>query len=134
MKGTYEVSTAGGLGLEWEGVGAISGGGATTKLLMDYDPAVASDKRQSYMYQADAVYSDNTVYSVSVSVSLSVCLSVFLSLSVSISLCIFLCLCYLFSLSHCRCLSLPPILIILQSCVCADMRSNQIKSMNTAVR
>ena len=32
-----------GLGLRWEGVGAISGGGATTKLLMDYDPAVASD-------------------------------------------------------------------------------------------
>jgi galactosylceramidase len=31
------------LGLRWEGVGAISGGGATTKLLMDYDPAVASD-------------------------------------------------------------------------------------------
>lgn len=25
------------------GVGAISGGGATTKLLMDFDPAVASD-------------------------------------------------------------------------------------------
>lgn len=25
------------------GVGAISGGGATTKLLMDYDPKVASD-------------------------------------------------------------------------------------------
>ena len=32
-----------GLGLRWEGVGAISGGGATTKLLMDYDPSVASD-------------------------------------------------------------------------------------------
>ena len=32
-----------GLGLRWEGVGAISGGGATTKLLMDYDKDVASD-------------------------------------------------------------------------------------------
>jgi hypothetical protein len=32
-----------GLGLRWEGVGAISGGGATTKLLMDYKPEVASD-------------------------------------------------------------------------------------------
>ena len=32
-----------GLGLRWEGVGAISGGGATTKLLMDYDPKVAAD-------------------------------------------------------------------------------------------
>lgn len=31
------------MGLQWEGIGAISGGGATTKLLMDYDPAVASD-------------------------------------------------------------------------------------------
>ena len=32
-----------GMGLRWEGVGAISGGGATSKLLMDYDPKVASD-------------------------------------------------------------------------------------------
>lgn len=32
-----------GLGLRWEGVGAISGGGATSKLLMDYEPAVVSD-------------------------------------------------------------------------------------------
>ena len=37
---TYAVSDVGGLGLEWEGVGAISGGGATTKLLMDYEPKV----------------------------------------------------------------------------------------------
>ena len=29
--------------MRWEGVGAISGGGATSKLLMDYDPAVVSD-------------------------------------------------------------------------------------------
>ena len=29
--------------MRWEGVGAISGGGATSKLLRDYDPAVASD-------------------------------------------------------------------------------------------
>ena len=31
------------LGMAWEGVGAISGGGATTKLLMDYSPDVVSD-------------------------------------------------------------------------------------------
>ena len=31
------------LGSRWQGVGAISGGGATSKLLPDYDPAVASD-------------------------------------------------------------------------------------------
>jgi hypothetical protein len=31
-----------GLGLRWEGIGAISAG-ATSKLLMDYDPAVVSD-------------------------------------------------------------------------------------------
>jgi galactosylceramidase len=31
------------LGSRWQGVGAISGGGATSKLLLDYDPAVASD-------------------------------------------------------------------------------------------
>jgi hypothetical protein len=37
------VTDVGELGLRWEGVGAISGGGATTKLLMDYDPKVASD-------------------------------------------------------------------------------------------
>jgi len=39
----YTVSDANGLGILWEGVGAISGGGATTKLLMDYSPEVASD-------------------------------------------------------------------------------------------
>merc|ERR1719428_2609593 len=33
---TYTIDDAPGLGLRWEGVGAISGGGATTKLLMDY--------------------------------------------------------------------------------------------------
>ena len=32
-----------GLGLRWEGIGAISGGGATSKLLMDYSPEVVSD-------------------------------------------------------------------------------------------
>jgi galactosylceramidase len=37
------VDDSQGLGLRWEGVGAISGGGATSKLLMDYDPAVVSD-------------------------------------------------------------------------------------------
>ena len=43
-KGPFAVDdTAGKLGLRWEGVGAISGGGATSKLLMDYEPAVASD-------------------------------------------------------------------------------------------
>ena len=36
----YTVDDSSGLGLRWEGVGAISGGGATSKLLMDYDPAV----------------------------------------------------------------------------------------------
>ena len=39
----YAVDDTAGLGLRWEGVGAISGGGATSKLLRDYDPAVASD-------------------------------------------------------------------------------------------
>ena len=39
----YLVDDSTGLGLRWEGVGAISGGGATTKLLMDYKPEVASD-------------------------------------------------------------------------------------------
>ena len=32
-----------GLGLRWEGIGAISGGGATSKLLMDYEPSVVAD-------------------------------------------------------------------------------------------
>ena len=41
--GTYSIDDTHGLGLRWEGVGAISGGGATTKLLMDYDPVVVSD-------------------------------------------------------------------------------------------
>lgn len=39
----YTVSDEDGRGILWEGVGAISGGGATTKLLMDYSPEVASD-------------------------------------------------------------------------------------------
>ena len=42
-KGPYALDDTPGLGLRWEGVGAISGGGATTKLLMDYDKDVASD-------------------------------------------------------------------------------------------
>eukprot|EP00039_Didymoeca_costata_P031305 m.34107 g.34107 ORF g.34107 m.34107 type:complete len:723 (+) comp8671_c0_seq2:162-2330(+) len=41
--GLYVIDDTPGLGLRWEGVGAISGGGATSKLLKDYDPAVASD-------------------------------------------------------------------------------------------
>lgn len=41
--GVYNVDDSQGLGLRWEGVGAISGGGATTKLLMDYEPGVVSD-------------------------------------------------------------------------------------------
>ena len=41
--GTITLDDSAGLGLRWEGVGAISGGGATTKLLMDYKPEVASD-------------------------------------------------------------------------------------------
>ncbi len=32
-----------GLGMHFEGIGAISGGGATSKLLRDYDPKVAAD-------------------------------------------------------------------------------------------
>ena len=39
---SYDVSSEQ-LGLQFDGIGAISGGGATTKLLMDYDPKVASD-------------------------------------------------------------------------------------------
>ncbi|EDQ92718.1 uncharacterized protein MONBRDRAFT_566, partial [Monosiga brevicollis MX1] len=39
----YSIDDAPGLGLRWEGVGAISGGGATSKLLMDYDPQTVSD-------------------------------------------------------------------------------------------
>eukprot|EP00036_Acanthoecidae_sp_10tr_P021481 CAMPEP_0206318684 /NCGR_PEP_ID=MMETSP0106_2-20121207/17335_1 /ASSEMBLY_ACC=CAM_ASM_000206 /TAXON_ID=81532 /ORGANISM="Acanthoeca-like sp., Strain 10tr" /LENGTH=746 /DNA_ID=CAMNT_0053750429 /DNA_START=12 /DNA_END=2252 /DNA_ORIENTATION=+ len=42
-QGPYTVDATPGLGMRWEGVGAISGGGATTKLLMDYDAATASD-------------------------------------------------------------------------------------------
>lgn len=41
--GPYALDDSLGLGMRWEGVGAISGGGATSKLLRDYDPAVASD-------------------------------------------------------------------------------------------
>jgi galactosylceramidase len=43
MTAPITVDDSKGLGLRWEGVGAISGGGATTKLLMDYKPEVASD-------------------------------------------------------------------------------------------
>lgn len=39
----YAIDDSKGLGLRWEGVGAISGGGATTKLLMDYDKTIVSD-------------------------------------------------------------------------------------------
>ena len=41
--GPYTVDDTPGLGLKWEGVGAISGGGATSKLLMDYDADIVSD-------------------------------------------------------------------------------------------
>ena len=41
--GPYAVDDTPGMGLRWEGVGAISGGGATSKLLMDYDSEVVSD-------------------------------------------------------------------------------------------
>jgi hypothetical protein len=44
---SYPVDDTPGLGLRWEGVGAISGGGATTKLLMDYDSNIASDSAPS---------------------------------------------------------------------------------------
>lgn len=40
---SYAVDDTDGLGMRWEGVGAISGGGATSKLLKDYDPEVAAD-------------------------------------------------------------------------------------------
>jgi galactosylceramidase len=46
---TYPVSDAGGLGRTFEGIGAISGGGATSRLLMDYDPDVLSDI-MDYLY------------------------------------------------------------------------------------
>jgi len=39
----HTLDDSSGLGLRWEGVGAISGGGATSKLLMDYDPEVVAD-------------------------------------------------------------------------------------------
>jgi hypothetical protein len=39
---TYPVSSEE-LGLQFDGIGAISGGGATTKLLLDYEPEVISD-------------------------------------------------------------------------------------------
>ena len=42
-KGPYTLDDSLGLGLRWEGVGAISGGGATSKLLMDYDDEVVSN-------------------------------------------------------------------------------------------
>ena len=41
--GPYLIDDTQGLGMRWEGVGAISGGGATSKLLMDYDSDVVSD-------------------------------------------------------------------------------------------
>lgn len=41
--GPYPIDDSVGLGMRFDGVGAISGGGATSKLLMDYDPDVASD-------------------------------------------------------------------------------------------
>ena len=41
-KSPYTVNDAS-LGLRWEGIGAISGGGATTKLLMDYDEKISSE-------------------------------------------------------------------------------------------
>ena len=40
---TFLLDDSVGLGMRFEGIGAISGGGATTKLLADYDPKVASD-------------------------------------------------------------------------------------------
>jgi len=39
----HTLDDTSGLGLRWEGIGAISGGGATSKLLMDYDPEVVAD-------------------------------------------------------------------------------------------
>jgi len=42
-KGPFLVDDSNGLGMHFEGIGAISGGGATTKLLLDYPPKVQSD-------------------------------------------------------------------------------------------
>jgi len=42
-KGPFKVDDSDGLGMHFEGIGAISGGGATSKLLMDYSPKVRSD-------------------------------------------------------------------------------------------
>ena len=39
----HPVDDTQGLGMRWEGVGAISGGGATTKLLKDYDDKVSAE-------------------------------------------------------------------------------------------
>lgn len=43
LSADYTVDDGPGLGLRWEGVGAISGGGATTKLLQDYPKQAQSD-------------------------------------------------------------------------------------------
>lgn len=42
-KGPFELDDSAGLGLRWEGVGAISGGGATSKLLQDYSETARSN-------------------------------------------------------------------------------------------
>jgi galactosylceramidase len=39
----FAIDDSVGLGMHFEGIGAISGGGATSKLLRDYEPKVASD-------------------------------------------------------------------------------------------
>ncbi|XP_048342741.1 galactocerebrosidase-like [Sphaerodactylus townsendi] len=35
--GRYPLTDTGGLGLEFDGIGAVSGGGATSRLLVDYE-------------------------------------------------------------------------------------------------
>eukprot|EP00756_Hemistasia_phaeocysticola_P015187 Hpha_TRINITY_DN15391_c5_g2::TRINITY_DN15391_c5_g2_i1::g.90879::m.90879/K01202/GALC; galactosylceramidase len=51
-KGPFALDDSAGLGLRWEGVGAISGGGATSKLLLDY-PEAARSNILDYLFKPD---------------------------------------------------------------------------------
>lgn len=48
--GPFTIDDSDGLGMHFEGIGAISGGGATTKLLMDYAPKVR-DNILDYLFK-----------------------------------------------------------------------------------
>jgi len=48
--GPFTIDDSDGLGMHFEGIGAISGGGATTKLLMDYPPK-ARDNILDYLFK-----------------------------------------------------------------------------------